>query len=87
LGIQQDKHLRRTVVLSSREKGIVGVMKAFYHVNEVQGGKQLHLHGVGFTDMTANLMQDAASYPHFVSILTKVIDSMVIAELPILSHA
>ena len=87
LGIRQDKHLKRSVLLGLREKGIFGLLKAFYHVTEVQAGKALHGHGVGWSDMTSVLLQDAAAFPEFVTILTKVIDSMLIGELSSIDHA
>ena len=87
LGIRQDKHLRRSVLLGLRQKGIFGVLKAFYHVAETQAGHGLHIHGVGMSNLTSVLQQDAAAFPELVKIIAEVIDSMLIGELPALAHA
>ena len=81
---ENDKNIKKSLPISTNAFGIFGRINAHFLVFEVQGRGALHLHGLLWGSITPYVMQIMSTkIGDILNLLTKAIDSMVQAYLPL----
>ena len=86
LGISMDKHIKKSIPLSSRPIGIFGRTRAASLSTECQGRGTLHGHCLAWVKLTPLVLQRLAGRETFSEQISSILDTMVISSLEIIDH-
>lgn len=81
-GPQNGAQARPPGLLSDREQRVLGVVSTHFFVTEAQGRGTLHTHGIIWSDLPPNLLEDIAEHPELVKLIGAAIDEVCTAALP-----